>query len=165
MVGWLVNDAQKAVLAWLVGGQNGDAPSEAWKVSARSLSSRGLVTVSRRGGTFRAEVTAAGRFFHEHGQYPQGSNGAKWAPDSLVAPDVLEARRSARIAAARPEPKKAGQATSAPKKRTKATSMPTGEVPGTGRENRATSPATQKSPTSASRELVAPPSGPAMRIT
>ena len=159
---WVVNDAQRAVLAWLVGGQSGEPPSEAWKASARSLSSRGLVAVSRRGGTYVASVTAAGRFFHENGQYPQGSSGAKWAPDSLVAPDVLEARRSARIAAVRREQEKVGKATAAQRKTANAASSTPLDVPGPDRESR---PAPRKPRGSSSPEPVAPPSGPNVRIS
>ena len=162
---WVVNEAQRAVLAWLVGGQSGDPPSQAWKTSARSLSSRGLVAVSRRGGTYAATVTAAGQFFHEHGQYPQGSSGAKWAPDSLVAPDVLEARRLARITAARPKPAEAGKATTATRK---AAGTPPGSrvgLPSAIKESSPPRPPMRKLPASSSREPVPPPSGPAIRIS
>ncbi len=38
--------------------------------SARSLQGRGLVTVSRRGGAWRAAITDAGRFYLDHGHHP-----------------------------------------------------------------------------------------------
>lgn len=40
------------------------------RVSARGLQSRRLVTVSRRGGAWRATITDAGRFYLEHGYHP-----------------------------------------------------------------------------------------------
>src|SRR5438046_561963 len=41
-----------------------------FRISARGLQSRRLVTVSRRGGTWRATINDAGRFYLEHGFHP-----------------------------------------------------------------------------------------------
>lgn len=65
-----VNDAQKAVLAWLCSDQLGPPPAEAWKISASALASRGLIRVSRPGGRYTATPTEKGIYFHEHGAYP-----------------------------------------------------------------------------------------------
>lgn len=43
-----------------------------YKASAVSLQMRRLVTISRRRGVWKAEPTAAGRFFVENGRYPSG---------------------------------------------------------------------------------------------
>ncbi|WP_432003281.1 hypothetical protein [Streptomyces sioyaensis] len=68
-----LNERQRKVLRWIAGG----CPAGAWgeddftyKTSAQALQNRGLVKISRRGGMWSAEATAAGCHYLEHGTYP-----------------------------------------------------------------------------------------------
>lgn len=55
-----VNLIQYQVLQWLSTGE-GDPPNDAWKTSARALSNRKLVTISRKTGKYVVTLTDAGR--------------------------------------------------------------------------------------------------------
>ncbi|MEV6341325.1 hypothetical protein AB0M12_42225 [Nocardia vinacea] len=66
-----INQAQLDVLRWVDGGcPDGVMTGNAYKVTARALEWRGLVVLSKRGGVWRAEVTDAGRYYVEHGRFP-----------------------------------------------------------------------------------------------
>jgi hypothetical protein len=78
-----VNELQVKVLRWIADGCPDDrVPTEGhlYKTSAAALKGRGLVTVSRRGGRWSAEVTDAGRYYLEHGGYPPAAPVQKTAP-------------------------------------------------------------------------------------
>ena len=68
-----VNDKQRKVLDWLVAGGSQVPPEPQMKLSAAALKSRGLVKVRRPGGRWTAELTEAGRYYVEHGDYPDSS--------------------------------------------------------------------------------------------
>lgn len=68
------------------------------KTSAYALQGRGLATVDRRGGQWRAKITDAGRHYLEHGTYPSGGTlsrppakpvSAPRRPASVIAPDSV----------------------------------------------------------------------------
>ncbi|CAI7978114.1 conserved hypothetical protein [Frankia sp. Hr75.2] len=66
-----LTDRQLLLLRRIRGGDDLSGPDEVGqRISARSLQSRGLVDVSRRGGTWRAVITDAGTFYFEHGRHP-----------------------------------------------------------------------------------------------
>jgi len=77
-----VNDAQRAVLAWLASGATTDPPAPIFKLSAVALQSRGLVKVRRVSGKWTATLTDDGRYFAGHGSYPP-------EPKTTAQPDVL----------------------------------------------------------------------------
>lgn len=78
-----LTDRQKDVLAWIVAGCPArDWPDDSHKLSARALASRRLATVTRPGGAWTATATAAGRFYAEHGRYPDGH----WKTPDPAAP-------------------------------------------------------------------------------
>ncbi len=54
--------------------------------STYALRDRGLVTVSRRGGGWQAEVTEAGRFYLEHGHHPEHPARGRAAVGESKAP-------------------------------------------------------------------------------
>jgi hypothetical protein len=68
-----LNERQLAVLRWIGDGcPAGVMPDSGHKHSAVALRDRGLATVSKRSG-WHAEITAAGRHYLEHGDYPVNS--------------------------------------------------------------------------------------------
>ncbi len=92
---WSLNDAQAAVLSWICTTPEGEPPPGNWKASMSALVSRGLATVSKKGGRYTANATEAGRYFHQHGEYPTDSAGGRHAARMLAA-------KQARAAAAEP---------------------------------------------------------------
>lgn len=67
-----LNDRQRAVLEWIAGGcRAGEEPVPTYKHSASALASRGLIDLDNSYGTpWRARLTARGRYWLEHGEYP-----------------------------------------------------------------------------------------------
>jgi hypothetical protein len=68
-----VNARQIDVLRWIAAGSRpGTVPTvgSSYKATAYALQNRGLVSVVRKRGQWRAEVTERGRYFLEHGFYP-----------------------------------------------------------------------------------------------
>ncbi|MFI8850298.1 PE-PGRS family protein [Streptomyces sp. NPDC053499] len=66
-----LNERQLALLNRIAGGDDpvtSDSPHLA--LTARALKERGLITMPKAGGKWRAEVTDAGRFYLEHGHHP-----------------------------------------------------------------------------------------------
>lgn len=92
---WSLNDAQAAVLSWICTTPEAEPPPGNWKASMSALVSRGLATVSKRGGRYTAKPTDTGRYFHQHGEYPTDSAGGRHAARMLAA-------KQARSAAAEP---------------------------------------------------------------
>ncbi|WP_143813900.1 hypothetical protein [Luteococcus japonicus] len=65
-----LNPNQMDVLRWAVNSPSEPPPPGNWKASAVALQNRGLVTISRKGGQYRATPTEVGRYFCEHGTLP-----------------------------------------------------------------------------------------------
>ncbi|MGA4539019.1 hypothetical protein ACPA54_03410 [Uniformispora flossi] len=66
-----LNAAQLELLKRVGAGADLSAADDSpYRTSAYALSNRGLVTVSKRGGVFRALITDAGQFYLEHGHHP-----------------------------------------------------------------------------------------------
>ncbi|MCS4275149.1 DNA polymerase IIIc chi subunit [Mycetocola sp. BIGb0189] len=66
-----INDAQRRVLQWVAEGADLDnPPSGTFKTSAPALHTRGLVKLDKRRGHWSVEITEAGKFYLEHGHYP-----------------------------------------------------------------------------------------------
>ncbi|MBX9397860.1 PE-PGRS family protein [Streptomyces sp. TRM72054] len=66
-----LNDRQLALLTRIGDGTDpvtSDSPELA--LTARALKERRLITMSKQGGKWRAEITDAGRFYLEHGRHP-----------------------------------------------------------------------------------------------
>ena len=59
----------------------------AHKTTAVALQNRRLVTISRRGGVWRAATTEGGRHYLEHGEYPVGTGGNRAPSVSSEAAD------------------------------------------------------------------------------
>lgn len=68
-----VNDRQLEVLKWVVEGcPPRQWPDTTYKTSALALQNRRLVTVSKKGGVWRAVASDAGRYYVEHQTFPDG---------------------------------------------------------------------------------------------
>ncbi|UQS26063.1 hypothetical protein L1857_26240 [Amycolatopsis thermalba] len=66
-----LNDRQLDLLKRVDAGEDLSGPDHAnLRHSANAVRDRGLITVSRRGGVWRAELTKAGRFYLDHGHHP-----------------------------------------------------------------------------------------------
>jgi hypothetical protein len=69
-----LNTRQLEVLRWIGDGcPDGVMKGHTYKTTAVALQGRRLVTVSRKGGIWRAELTGAGRFYLLHGSHPDSS--------------------------------------------------------------------------------------------
>jgi hypothetical protein len=74
-----ISARQLAVLQWIADGcPDGVMNGHGYKTTAKSLQGRRLVEAGVRTGTWRAEVTDAGRHYLDHGDYPPGM----WANQS-----------------------------------------------------------------------------------
>ena len=72
---------QQEVLAWIGDGcPEGVMQDFTYKTTAVALQNRRLVTVSKRGGVWRAEITSAGRHYLNHGTYPESAPSARAQP-------------------------------------------------------------------------------------
>lgn len=81
-----LNARQVEVLQWIAGGSpDGVMEGHAFKVTAVALQNRRLVTISKKGGIWRAEATDSGTHYLEHGEYPPTSR-----------PESSEAKAAAR---------------------------------------------------------------------
>jgi hypothetical protein len=84
-----VNDRQQLVLKWIADGcPERNWPDETHKHSARALANRDLVRVARSGGKWTATLTEAGRYYVEHGEYPDGH---RFGPKALEPEQPEEA--------------------------------------------------------------------------
>lgn len=73
-----ISGVQLDVLKWIAAGcPDGVVTGHTYKHSARALEWRRLLTVSTKAGAWRAELTDAGRYYLDHGQYPAGHWGSK----------------------------------------------------------------------------------------
>ncbi|MBB4934736.1 hypothetical protein F4561_005630 [Lipingzhangella halophila] len=65
-----LNEKQLEVLRWIAQGYpQRDWPDHTHKSSALALQGRGLVKVSKKGGTWSAAITDDGRYYLDHGRY------------------------------------------------------------------------------------------------
>lgn len=87
-----INQTQYLVLQWLSTGI-GQPPNEAWKLSARALANRKLVTISRKAGIYTATVTNEGKRYLQNNS-PTSSSPK--SPRQSSTPKVPAARKSAR---------------------------------------------------------------------
>ena len=101
-----VNDNQRKVLDWLAAGESQAPPEPEMKLSAAALKSRGLVRVRRPGGKWTAELTEAGRYYAEHGDYPpEPAPRPKPEPRPRAKPEQMRDQSVAElIPAPAPEP-------------------------------------------------------------
>jgi|SRR5690606_29720716 len=81
-----LNDRQLTLLRKLAAGDDPGAQDQGMRRSTYALRDRGLVTVSRRGGGWRAEVTEAGRFYLQHGHHPEHPVRGRTAAGESKAP-------------------------------------------------------------------------------
>ncbi|WP_157554177.1 hypothetical protein [Nocardia crassostreae] len=73
-----INRTQLEVLRWVDGGcPDGVMTGSSYKLTAQALAWRGLVAVSKKQGIWRAEITEAGRYYLQHGRYPDGHGERK----------------------------------------------------------------------------------------
>lgn len=82
-----LNDRQTEVLKWIGAG----CPDRPWpdyshRISARSLTTRGLVTIRGHGPSWTAALTDAGRVYLEHGPQPDEPTNAGPAPAPELDP-------------------------------------------------------------------------------
>jgi hypothetical protein len=76
-----INARQLKVLRWIAGGCPDGVMKDAYKTTAIALQGRRLVTVSRKGGGWRAELTDVGSQCLRHGTYP----GSFWTTSRKTA--------------------------------------------------------------------------------
>jgi hypothetical protein len=69
------------MLRWIAEGQSAGLATNPQRLTARALCTRRLVTIRGRGPRWHAELTAAGRHYLEHGEYPPGHFGPEPHPD------------------------------------------------------------------------------------
>ncbi|MFD5738586.1 hypothetical protein ACFXJM_11555 [Streptomyces massasporeus] len=81
-----LNDRQLTLLRDIAAGKDPGAQDPGMRRSTYALRDRGLVTVSRRGGGWRAEVTEAGRFYLQHGHHPEHPAHGRTAAGESKAP-------------------------------------------------------------------------------
>lgn len=81
-----LKDHQLAVLQWISHGCPADVmDGSGYKRTSHALQDRKLAMVSRRGGTWSATLTDSGRYYMEHGTYPE--------PASHPSPGAARSRR------------------------------------------------------------------------
>ncbi|GHE33883.1 hypothetical protein GCM10018771_12360 [Streptomyces cellulosae] len=108
-----LNDRQLALLTRI---GNGFAPvtsdNPELAITARALKGRGLITMPKQGGKWQAEITAAGRFYLEHGHHPDRPEPAQCKQRSAgpeqrtrVAPPAQ--KQAAASSATKPAPQRA----------------------------------------------------------
>jgi hypothetical protein len=85
-----LNDRQLEVLRWIAQGcPEGVMKGHLHKQIAVALQNRRLVQISKKGGSWRAVATDAGRHYAEHGAYPEGLwTKSKVLPIPVLAPAV-----------------------------------------------------------------------------
>ncbi len=110
MIDKRVNSRQLDVLRWIVDGcPDGVMTDFTYKTTTYALRSRGLASVSKKGGTWRAAPTDVGRYYLEHGSYPEAERSAT-ATKPVRRPDAK--RAAPRVA--EPEAGKTHDATAVP---------------------------------------------------
>ncbi|AKA05123.1 hypothetical protein SAZ_23740 [Streptomyces noursei ZPM] len=103
-----LNDRQLALLTRIGEGTDpvtSESPELA--VTARALKSRGLITMPKHGGKWRAEITDDGRFYLEHGHHPDRPEPAPRKQRPVAAepkPEVAAPRRQRAAPPLEPKP-------------------------------------------------------------
>ncbi|MEU1548964.1 hypothetical protein [Nocardia sp. NPDC005745] len=88
-----------------------------YKTTANALEWRGLVSVSKKGGVWRAEATDAGRYYLEHEDYPGGHWDKKPSMARAVRPSAALVKRNRSSGpTASPQPQKERPASTEPRK-------------------------------------------------
>ncbi|MDZ5447565.1 hypothetical protein U2F26_33495 [Micromonospora sp. 4G57] len=91
-----LNERQAELLRRIADGDDLSTPDGVpYRISARALQGRRLVAVARKGGTWRATITEAGRFYLEHGFHPDD-------PAHVARPSPTRPRREAAGVSQRP---------------------------------------------------------------
>jgi hypothetical protein len=87
-----LNEKQVAVLTWVGEGCPDDRWSDfTYKTTAVALQSRRMVTVSKHAGGWSAEITAAGRYYLQHEEFPPDATRKKPARAALRPPEDASA--------------------------------------------------------------------------
>lgn len=96
-----LNQRQQAVLERIATGDDlSTADGIPLRTCARALQRRRLVDVTRRGGTWRATVTEAGRFYLTHGHHPDHPAHRSPTPATTPRTTTAAAQHAARPATA-----------------------------------------------------------------
>lgn len=91
-----LNARQLEVLHWIADGcSEGVMQDFTYKTTAVALKNRHLVTISKRDGTWRAEVNDAGRHYLEHGEYPNAATPAATTRPRIRRPREVAERAPA----------------------------------------------------------------------
>ena len=114
-----LHQGQVEVLQWVADGcPEGKWQGHSYKTTANALAGRRLLTISKKGGTWRAELLSAGRYYLEHGDYPPDhwkvrkkaasvrtmASTAPAAPPAQPRPAPPKPRTSRRASADGPKP-------------------------------------------------------------
>ena len=84
-----LNPRQVDVLTWIRDGcPDGRWTDHTFKTTAQALASRRLVTISKRGGTWKAAILPAGETYLSSGRYPPGHWTRRQSPAVDVKPPV-----------------------------------------------------------------------------
>lgn len=87
-----LNPSQLDVLHWVGEGcPDGRWTGHSYKTTAIALSSRRLITISKKGGIWRAELLPSGRFYLDNDAYPEGhwtAGGRSLRPTEPAAPTI-----------------------------------------------------------------------------
>jgi hypothetical protein len=95
-----INARQMEVLQWIAGGcPEGVMKGSTYKTTAIALQGRRLVTVSRKGGVWRAATTQAGDHYLRHGTYPDDMRASRQRMEPAVPTAAKAPRAAARQAA------------------------------------------------------------------
>jgi hypothetical protein len=92
-----LNDQQLDVLKRVDAAEDLAGPEHSrLRHSANALRDRGLITISKRGGLWRAEMTEAGRFYLDHGHHPDHPHyqDEQVQPNPKVTPKPAKRARS-----------------------------------------------------------------------
>ena len=110
-----LNARQVEVLQWIADGSpDGVIEGHAFKVTAVALQNRRLVTISKKGGIWRADVTESGVHYLEHGEYPSTSGQESGEPKMSARARGIPRRTPTRVAGP-PSPATARSEASAPR--------------------------------------------------
>ncbi|MDL9938993.1 hypothetical protein QSJ18_19785 [Gordonia sp. ABSL1-1] len=105
-----IHEGQLDVLRWIGDGcPDGRWDGHTYKTVANALASRRLVTVSRKGGNWRAELLPAGEYYLGHGDYPVGHWERKYRGSRGAVNSVSPIRPGPRSQSAPRPPKPAAK--------------------------------------------------------
>lgn len=112
-----LNDVQVSVLHWIAEGcDTNSLPSPTYKTSAVALQNRGLIYLDRRWGHWKATLTDKGRYYVQHGRYPDPpAKPVKTEPRPTMGSATPATRATKKPSPPKPVPKSETQASSKPK--------------------------------------------------